>query len=74
MELKKDKFGIRKATQSGFMNVFIIALQEKGKKVTGESLLKAMGGVNPSDKDGVYTKKRVNSHVAWMIQHGHVAP
>jgi hypothetical protein len=64
MESKKDQFGIRKATQSGEMNIFIVALQAKGKKVTGDSLRKAIG-----DK---YSKKRVDSHVTWMIQHGFV--
>jgi len=62
MESKKDQFGIRRATQSGEMNVTIIALLAKGKEVTGESLRKAMG-----EK---YSRKRVDSHVAWMKVHG----
>ena len=66
----KDKWGIRKNTQSGIMDSYIFTLLARGKKVTPESVINLMGGIDYLAKDGLFTMKRVKSHVAWLIQHG----
>jgi hypothetical protein len=63
-EPKRDIFGVSRSTQAGEMNATIVVMIEKGKDVDGESLRKAL--------EEKYSKKRVDSHVAWMRKHNFI--